>query len=115
MQYVIIDLNSGDNRTIRLYVKNPDLDIVNLTGATCLFTVKTDKEISAITFQKSTAVSGQGEIGDIELGEVFFYIVPEDTESIDIRQYVFDIRVNLANGKTYTVLEGVIDLQKSID
>lgn len=114
MPFVMIDLNTGDNRTFRVYVKNPDLDIVNLTGALCLFTVKTDKATSAITFQKSTAYPDQGEIGSPDQGEVFFYIVPEDTESLAIRQYVFDIRVTLASGKTYTVLDGVIDLQKSV-
>ena len=42
------------------------------------------------------------------------YLVPADTSALDIRQYVFDVRVTLATGKVYTVLDGTIDLQQPV-
>jgi hypothetical protein len=112
--YEPIDLYAGDDRTIRIYVKTPDLNIVDLTGATGVLTIKMDKLAVYTVISKSTAVSGQGAIGVAEEGELLFYIVPGDTDVIPIRQYVFDVRITLLNLKTYTVLEGVINLQKSI-
>ena len=54
-----IDLYAGSDRTIRVFVKTPDLSIVNLTGATGVLTVQTDKDAVTPTFQKSTAVGGR--------------------------------------------------------
>lgn len=109
-----MDMYAGSDRTLRVYIKTPDLNIVNLTGATGLLTIKTDKSSTTPIVTKSTAISGQGQIGSPDQGEMFFYLVPADTTTQAIRQYVFDVRLTLSTGKTYTVLEGVINLEKSV-
>lgn len=109
-----MDLYAGSDRTFRVYIKTPDLNIVNLTGCQGLMTVKTDKAATVPTFTKSTLVGAQGAIGSPDQGEMFFYIVPADTQALDIRQYVYDVKLTLATGKKYTVLEGVINLQQPV-
>lgn len=109
-----VDLYASSDRTFRVFVKTPELNIVNLTGAQGILTMKTDKDATTPSFQKSTAVSGEGSIGSPDQGEMFFYILPGDTASLAIRQYVYDVRLTLPSGKTYTVLEGVMNLQKPV-
>ena len=105
-----MDIYANNDSTLRVYVKTPDLNIVNLTGAQGLLTVKTDKDATASVITKTTASGTQGDIGSPDQGEMFFYLVPADTASLSIRQYVYDVKVTLATGKKYTVIEGVINL-----
>lgn len=107
--YFSIDMYLSDDRTFRVFVKTPDLNIVDLTGATGVMTVKTSKGGSVI-ISKSTAVPSEGQIGAADEGEMFFFFVPADTSSLDARQYVFDVSVTLSNGKKYTILDGVMNL-----
>jgi len=113
--YEEIQIYANNDRTLRVFVKTPSLDVVDLTGAVGVLTVKTDKTATTPVFVKHTDVAEEGQIGAADQGEMFFYIVPDDTKSLDIRQYVFDVKVTLSNGKTYTILEGVIDLLQSVD
>ena len=109
-----VDLFANNDRTFRVFVKTPDLNIVNLTGAQGILTVKTDKSAISPVFQKSTMVGTQGAIGSPDQGEMFFYIVPADTANLEIRQYVFDVKTILSTGKAYTVLEGVLNLDQPV-
>ena len=111
--YETIELYTNNNRTFRVYVKTPELNIVSVAGAVGILTVKATKDSMLPAFTKSTAISGQGSIGSPDQGEMFFYIVPADTANIDVRQYVFDVKVTLSTGKLYTILEGIINLQQS--
>jgi len=113
--FEVIDLFADDDRTIRVFVKDTDLNIVDLTGAICVFSVKETKEDTSFVFQKSSAVPAEGMIGAADEGEVFFFIVPADTVSLGIRQYVWDVRVELSNGKTYTVLTGTLNLLQPVN
>ena len=113
MPYESIDLYAKNNRTFRVYVKDADLNIVNVAGCTAVFTFKKTKSDSAL-FTKSTAIAGQGQIGSPDQGELIFYILPADTVNLDIQQYVFDVRLTLPSGATYTVIEGVINLQQPV-
>ena len=112
--YQAIELYNKNNRTLRVYVKTADLNVVNTAGSVGLLTVKESKDSSAPVFTKSTNNPAEGAIGSPDQGELLFYIVPADTVNLDIRQYVFDVRVTLSSGKVYTVLEGVINLQQSL-
>ena len=114
VQTECIEAYANRDRTYRVFVKTPDLNIVNLTGATGIFTVKMAKGSVTPSILKSTDVSGEGQIGSPDQGEMFFYLVPADTVNLDIRQYVFDIKVVLSDGKAYTVLEGVLNLQQPV-
>lgn len=112
--YEEIQIYANNNRTLRVFVKTPDLNIVDLTNAVGVLTVKTQKGSSTTVISKSTAIAGQGAIGSADQGEMFFYLIPTDTSSLDVRQYVFDVKVTLVTGKVYTVLEGIIDLQQPV-
>lgn len=111
--YYSIDLYANNNRRLRVYIRDGDLNIIDLTGATCVFTAKLTKSGSAV-IQKSTAVAGEGAIGAADEGECFFYIEPSDTSSLDITQYVYDIQVTLSSGSKYTVVEGVLNLLQPV-
>ena len=113
MPFETIELYAGNNRTLRVYVKDDNLDVINVTGATGVLTVKKTKDSSA-EFTKSTAIPAQGQIRSPDQGEMLFYIVPADTANLDVRQYVFDVKVTLSTGKAYTVLEGIINLQQPV-
>lgn len=111
--YEEIQLYANNNRTFRVFVKTPPLDVVNVAGAVGVLTVSPDKGVAAV-ITKHTNVVGEGQIGAADQGEMFFYLVPADTVALDIRQYMFDVRVTLVTGKTYTIIEGVIDLLQPV-
>ena len=112
--YESFDLYANNNRTLRVYVKTANLDVVNVAGATGVLTVRGTKDSSAPTFRKSTVVPAEGQIGSPDAGELIFYVLPADTVNLTIRQYVFDVKVTLSSGKSYTVVEGVINLQQPV-
>jgi hypothetical protein len=109
-----MDLYANNNRRLRVFIKDAELNTINLTGATCIFTVKLTKNDALPVIQKSTAVSGEGEIGSPDQGECFFYLVPSDTDSLDIAQYKYDVSVILADGNQYTTVEGVLNLLQPV-
>lgn len=107
--YETMELYANNDRILRVYVKTPCLNVVNITGAVGVLTIKPSFSSTAV-ITKSTAVPAQGMIGAADEGEMFFYIVPADTASLDIRQYVFDVKITLSTGKKYTVISGLINL-----
>ena len=114
MPYVKFDLYAGSNRRLRVYIKTGDLQIVDLTGATCIFTMRDTKD-DPIVIQKSTANPTEGMIGAADEGEAFFFLVPSDTDALNICQYVFDVSVTLASGEIYkSTVEGVINLLQPV-
>ena len=114
MPYVSFDIYAGSDRRLRVFFKDENLDIVNITGATCVFTMRHIKS-GPIAVQKSTAVSGQGQIGAADEGECFFFLVPADTSALDICQYVFDVKITLTGGEVYKgTIEGVINLLQPV-
>ena len=110
MPFTALDIYANNNRTLTVYVKTADLNIVDITSAVAILTVKVSKESTSPDIVKSTAIAGQGAIGAANKGELYFYLVPADTVNMAIRQYVYDVTITLATGKKYTVLEGVINL-----
>lgn len=109
-----IELYSNNDRTFRVFVKTPDLNIVDLTNAEGVFTVKKSHSESEVVFSKSTKVDGEGELGSRDVGEMFFYVLPSDTDKIPVSQYVYDVKIVLPSGRVYTIIEGVINLKKSL-
>lgn len=93
---------------------------VDLTGAKIWFTVKTrpkDEDADALVFKRNTAAGG----GDTEIkvtnvagGQLDVYLVPADTENVDMGTYDYGIRVTLANGKTYTIVRDKITLKEDV-
>lgn len=103
-----IDLYINNDRTLRVFIKDEDLNIVDLSGCTLVLTARKNAGDTA-TFTKSTANASEGAIGAADEGECFFYIVPADTSSLE-GQYIFDVALTTASNKTYTVLEGILNL-----
>lgn len=103
-----IDLYIDNNRQLRIFIKDEDLNIIDLTGTTLVLTVRKNTG-DAATFTKSTAVAAEGAIGAADEGECFFYILPADTASLE-GQYIFDVELTTTSGKQYTVLEGILNL-----
>ncbi len=110
--YEVIDIVKGNDRTIRVYVKDRNLDIIDLTGATAYFVAQETPE-SPIVINLTTANISEGEIGAADEGEIFFYFVPATTTVLNIRQYVWYVVVTLSNGKQYTVVNGVMNLLRN--
>lgn len=112
--YDAIDLYAGNKRRLRVYIKDANLNIINLTGAVCVFSFRQTKT-GPIIFQKHTNVPAEGMIGSADQGECFFYILPADTANLDIAQYVFDVTVTLTGGDgPYTTVEGVVNLHQPV-
>jgi len=110
-----IDLFAENDRTLAIYVKDKDSNVVDVTGATGVFTAK-DKPGGSVVIQKTTSTASEGTIGAANKGEIFFYLVPSDTSSLDSdAQYDFDVKVTLSSGKAYTVLTGVLNLKQPIN
>jgi hypothetical protein len=105
-----IEIYQANDRQLRFYARDANLDIVDLTGATCVFSVKENKSSGSFSIQKSTAVSGEGAIGSADQGEAFFYLVPADTSGLSTGQYWFDVKVTLSDTKVYTTVEGYLNL-----
>lgn len=113
--YETISLYKGNDRRLRIYIKDEDLNVIDLTGSTALLTVKGSKTDTSPLFTKSTAVPAEGMIGSADEGELFFMLVPADTSGLDApSQYVYDVSVTVSGGETYTVLEGYFDLRETV-
>jgi hypothetical protein len=111
-QYVL-DIFRGNNRTIRAFMRDPNGDVINTTGSVGIFTAKATKDSATTSIQLRTDVSGEGQIGAGDDGELIFYFVPTTTDSLDIRQYVFDITLEIS-GSTYTTTEGRMNLKQTV-
>jgi hypothetical protein len=110
MNYSNIDIYANNDRRLRVVIRTPELQIVNLQNATGVLTVKVTKKDTSFVFQKNTSNPEEGMIGAADEGECFFFIKDIDTKNIKTGQYIYDIRVTLADGKSYTVVDGVMNL-----
>jgi hypothetical protein len=113
--FITIDLFRDNDRQLRFFARDPDLNVIDLTGATCIFSVKESKEDTSFAFQLSTAVPADGMIGAADEGEAFFFVKPSDTAGLSICQYVYDVQVTLGNGKIYTTVEGYLNLKLPVN
>jgi len=110
-----IELFKGDNRMIRVYVKDEHLDVINLNGGQARFIVANSSKSATYIFRKSTAVFIEGIIRTPEKGEVVFFINTADTATLDPSQYYYQIIVILRNGDRYTVTDGTLNLKNNME
>lgn len=113
MPNVKLEVYQGNDRTVQVYVRDAACNIVDLTGASAVMTVKETPD-GVTVIQKSTTVASEGMIGSADEGEVLFFLVPGDTDGLGARQFAWDVRVTLSNGKAYTVLLGTFDLLEAV-
>jgi len=115
MEFKSLQLFAGNDKTYVCYAKTRCLDPIDITGGVAVLSLKRDRDDTAFVLQKRTDVAGEGEIGAANKGEFYFYIVPADTTGWEYRQYPFDIKLQDASGKVYTVAHGVIELQEPVN
>lgn len=109
-----IDLSQGDSRVIKIFVKDQDMNIVNLNGAIGkLYIAETSKSTQYI-IRKVTNVFSEGGITDPVNGEVSFYIRSVDSASLLPSQYFYIVHVWLSTGDKYTVLKGLINVTTDV-
>lgn len=113
----------GDSRTWELIVTDTSGSAFDLTDAAVWFTVKRnprDTDAKAIITKATKNVEGGADsqilITDEEGGEAEIYLVPADTESLEIASYDFhyDVQVKTKTGKVYTVMQGAFRLLAEI-
>ena len=114
--FITIDLFRDNNRQLRFFARDGDGNIVDLTGATCIFSVKELKTDTSFAFQLSTDDPADGMIGSADEGEAFFFVKPSDTTGLGAPcQYTYDVQVTLGNGKIYTSVEGYLNLKVPVN
>lgn len=115
-----IQMYLRDDRTLSLVVNDHNDVPVDLTGAKITFTVKSkmsDPDDQSVFQKKNSAAGGSDseiKVLDPAGGSAEIYIVPVDTESVDPGNYMWDVQITLANGKTYTVLRGRVTFKEDV-
>lgn len=115
-----IQMYLRDDRTLSLIVNDHNNDPVDLTNAKLTFTLKekmSDPDDQAIFQKKNTEAGGDDteiKVLDPVGGSAEIYIVPDDTDDVNPGNYMWDVQVTLANGKTYTVLRGRVTFKEDV-
>jgi hypothetical protein len=111
-----ITIYRGASKTVQLTVLQDDATTpVDLSNARAVLTVKKDIGDAQPIFQKSTDIIQQALITNAKGGVVQFFLVPADTAKLDVRPYVFDVWVQLANGARYpAIVPAVFDVQAGV-
>lgn len=120
-----LNVPKGSSKTFELTVKDGDGVRVDITGAKLWFCVR-EKPGCPVLIEKKNDLAG-GSIAEIEVtdavnGEARIYLSPSDTdkapatpELLEIRQYLYDIWIELASGKRYQVVApSILQLTKRI-
>ena len=105
-----IEIYRGDKRTFKVVCKDEIGAVVNIAGASIRFSAK--ERVSDVTYkmEKKNAAAGgadsQINITDGVNGEYEIYLVPADTQSLDIGSYEYDSELTTSGGDPYTVVRG---------
>jgi hypothetical protein len=94
----------GTSLTLNLTVVDASSNPVNLTGCSIYMTVKSSLSDITNLFQKSTQNGSQITITAPTAGQAQIYLLPSDTQTLDIRDYYFDVWVVLVSGARYAVI-----------
>lgn len=95
----------GSSKTYALSVKDSSGNPVNLTGARIIFSMKEGFcNESAIIRKDSNNGITEIEITDPLAGMAEIKILPSDTTTLDVGEYLFDVWVILTSGKQYPVI-----------
>lgn len=108
MTFQNLFLYAGNDKEYIVYVKDRDLVPIDLTGASAVMTFRESKSNPDVSLEVDGVISIPTE------GEVRFTLVPEDTATLSIRQYVFDVKITTATSKVFTVIDGVLTLKQGV-
>lgn len=107
-----IEIYRGDNRTFLVAVKDGDGAVVDITGASIKFSVK--EEISDTDYVIQKTVGSGITITGAANGIYEVYLVPADTQNIDVGVYEYDSELTTAAGNVYTLIRGEFTVQAEI-
>lgn len=94
-----IEIYRGSSKTYELEVKDAEGEVVDLTGARIVLSVKCDLNEEAPRIQKdSDAGASEIDISYPREGKAEIKFVPADTRTMDYGEYTFDVWVVLASG-----------------
>lgn len=110
-----IELYKGDNKMIRVFVKDENMNIINLNGAEARFYLAYNSKSTTYLFRKTTADYTQGIVRTPEKGEIVFFINSEDTSNLTPDQYFYQVIVTLSNGNRYTVTTANLNLHTNLE
>lgn len=99
-----MELTRGDTGQYKFQRLNADGGVITTTPTAMYFTIKK-------SFQSPTALV-QKKLEDMTIGEDYYWhftIDPEDTESLEIGKYVYDIEVT-TEGVVSTIAKGTLQL-----
>lgn len=100
-----IQVIRGTSKTFELAVVDESGGVVNLTGSRVIMTVKRELTDRNPVIQKDSLVGvAQVELSEPKAGKAKIYFDPADTQTLDVREYLFDVWVILASGKRYAVV-----------
>jgi hypothetical protein len=111
VEQICLKIKRGDSWSRTLcFEYHPSHALIDITGWTIFFTVKTSAEdpdsaaiISKIINTFSNPIGGEAELS----------LTPTDTNQ-EIRSYVFDLQVKTNNNEIYTVLEGLLTITQDV-
>ena len=98
-----VTMTRGDTMSFGMEIEGLGQDL-----ETAFFTCKKNVTEGAV-FQKSL---GNG-ITKLDEGKYVVRIAPEDTEDLDPGKYFYDLEIG-ANGDKFTILKGVLELERDI-
>ena len=105
----------GTSKTLELLVTDSVGKAVDLTGAKIVLSVKENLGDTNPLIQKSSDVSMQAQVTAPRLGKAQIYLVPADTQTLSIKQYVFDVWAIFAGGKRFAVVPpSIFEIQAGV-
>lgn len=110
-----VSLPRGNNRMIRVFIKDINGDIINLNGAEGRFFVATSSKATSYLLRKTTTDYTEGTVRTPEKGEVIFFLKPEDTENLHTSQYFYQVLIILKNGERHTVCSDVLNIKPNLE
>jgi hypothetical protein len=105
-----LSLTRGDSQSYTITFKKADGTPYCIKNWVVFFTLKTNYSLAdaQATLQKIVTTFADTTAGTS--GVAVISLTPEDTTSLDPREYDFDIAVRTSTNETYTVLKGKFDL-----
>ena len=118
----IITMSLRNDRTLECVVTYASTGLpVDLTGSYIWLTAKnksSDLDAAAIIQKMSTLAGGDDTEIKIDTpmtnGSFEVYLIPADTTLVDAGSYMYDIRITLASGKTYTIVNSQMVLKGDV-
>jgi len=116
MRFQPIRIYAGNNKDFHSLVRDRDANPVDLTGLqNAIMTWKKVKSDVTPAIQKQlTAGASEVELLNPQKGVLIFHLIPSDTDTLEIRQYFYDIKIIMASGTVYTISEGTATLNNPV-